>query len=679
MFFDQIIHGTQYYRAPTPLPEEWEGDISQHAEFGLDAMQIRINWRWNERREREYDFSDLDRLLELAKKYNRKVIMKFLLECAPQYVFEKYEGTRIGPKGEQIRPGSHGAFYGGWMPCFTNPGVQAAARRFVETVTERYWEHPNIVLWNTWNEIRNRPVEECFCPHCRAAFGRYLKGKFGTIENLNSFYHTAEESFETINLPSMPHGYWDIFEYKKFKGSAELYNYVRFVYDGIRKYDRERPIMCHVGITSAFQTGLGDVCDDHTVSKAVDFWGTSMPSENLREHKGRINFFLLEDFLRSVSEFFFNHEIYPGLGMFREYDAPEDLNFKQMAALASGSRGIVYWQYRAERLGMENDCAGLMRMDGSPRPVAYEVQRFGELLHRDREFLVNARAEKAQMAIVHDFNSQLMAEIEDSCGDLYAFIPWGTQMCYHKALTGAYRMARKAGYSVDFTSVTKPEAWEQYKLLYFPYYTMLDPELVPVMERFLEKGGVIIADEGFGMRTGNTWMQPYDLACKPILTARLRERRWVEKTELTCRGRTVPVGPYRTDYRVEGGETVLTFPDGSPAVQMAAYGKGRIYLCGFDLGASFWEWEDPVWMDCLKELAEELGIEPYAYGNQDPEIYEKRLTGEGYQVVFLFNNAAEPRQVKLAETVLRCSREDALDGNVLTLAPHRAEYVIVEK
>jgi beta-galactosidase GanA len=114
MFFDEIIHGTQYYRSPTPLPEEWEGDISNMGNFNLDVFQIRINWRQNERKEGEYEFSDVDRLLELAKKYNKKVIMKFLLECAPQYVYEKYEGTRVGPKGELIRPGTHGAFYGGF-------------------------------------------------------------------------------------------------------------------------------------------------------------------------------------------------------------------------------------------------------------------------------------------------------------------------------------------------------------------------------------------------------------------------------------------------------------------------------------------------------------------------------------------------------------------------------------
>ena len=71
MFFDEIIHGTQYYRSPTPLPEEWEGDIATLGDFNLDTFQIRINWRWNGRREGEYDFSDVDRLMELSEKYDK--------------------------------------------------------------------------------------------------------------------------------------------------------------------------------------------------------------------------------------------------------------------------------------------------------------------------------------------------------------------------------------------------------------------------------------------------------------------------------------------------------------------------------------------------------------------------------------------------------------------------------
>lgn len=119
----------------------------KHKKLNLDVVQIRINWRNNERKEGVYTFDDMDELMALTKKQGLKVIIKFLLECAPQYFFEKYSGTRIGPKGEMIRGGSHGALYtGGWIPCFTNPEAKKAAIRFVEKATERYKDYDNIIL-----------------------------------------------------------------------------------------------------------------------------------------------------------------------------------------------------------------------------------------------------------------------------------------------------------------------------------------------------------------------------------------------------------------------------------------------------------------------------------------------------------------------------------------------------
>ena len=86
---NNFVYGTQYYRAPTPLPEEWENDISRFDTLALDYFQIRSQWRWNEPTEGIYDFDDIDRLFELARKYNRKIIFKLMLECAPQYVFDQ--------------------------------------------------------------------------------------------------------------------------------------------------------------------------------------------------------------------------------------------------------------------------------------------------------------------------------------------------------------------------------------------------------------------------------------------------------------------------------------------------------------------------------------------------------------------------------------------------------------
>lgn len=679
MIFDKIVYGTQYYRSPTPLPEEWEGDISRMEEFQIGTFQIRINWRNNEIREDEYNFDDVDKLMELAEKYNKKVVIKFLLECAPNYVFHKYGGTRIGPKGEQIRGGYHGAFYGGWRPCFTNPYVQERAVKFVEKVAERYAGRKNLILWNAWNEIRNRPIEDCFCPHCQKAFGKYLEKKFQTVEKLNAFYGANEDSFETVALPAMAHGYWDMFEFKKFKGGEELYNWLRFVYDGIRKYDKTTPIMSHVGYTSAFQSSISDVCDDYTVSKAVDFWGTSVPCDSsMATHEKRLDYFMLHDFLRSVDENYFVHEIYPGLGMFKWYDTPFDLRFKLYGALASGAKGMVFWQYRAERLGHENDCAGLMRMDGSPRPVAYEAQKFGINLNKDMEYFAGAKAVNADMGIVFDFNSMLMSEIEDACGADYD-MNFSTWLSYYRnAHAGAYRMARNSDYAVDYVGVTQPEKFKNYKVLYFPYYTMLDKAIVPYLQEFLENGGTVIADEGFGMRAPNTWMQIGDIDCKPIMSARLLERRLVNGESLQFNGEKVNVRPYKSEYAVENAEVVARFADGAPAVQCVQVGKGKLYLFGFSLGCSYYIEQSKAYSAFLEEVLQSAGAKKYEYANCAEGVYEKRLQKDDKQIVFLFNNGETEKTFEMQGKILSAGGDGKAENGKLYVEANGMAYAVIK-
>ncbi len=681
MFFDKIIHGTQYYRTPTPLPEEWAGDIANFEKYNIDAFQIRMNWRWNERIEDEYDFSDVDRLLELAEKNGRKVIMKFLLECAPQYIYEKYDGTRIGVKGEKIRPGTHGAFYGGWMPCFTNPYVWERALKFVEKVSERYAGNENIILWNAWNEIRNRPVGECFCPHCRRAFGKYLENKFTTVENLNKHYGAAEESFETINLPSMPHGFWDTYEFKKFKSSHELHRYLKEIYAVIRKYDKKTPIMCHAGFCSAFQNNIGDAVDDFNVSRAVDFWGTSLPFDtNMDDAENRLSMMQLGDFMRSVDKNYFNHEIYPGLGMFNDYDTPFDMKFKLYTALSSGSKGIVYWQYRAERVGMEQDCAGIMRADGSPRPVAREVQKFGADLHKNMDYFVGAEVEEGKAAIVFDYDSMLIAEIEESCVGLFEFNVENCMEYYRKSHRGMYKLFRNLGYNVDYVGVTNPEQFEKYKVLYFPYYSMLDEKIVPYLEKFLANGGTVIADEGFGLRDLNTWMRVGDINLKPLVNARISERRFTQKREesLNLFGEKIRILPYKSEICAPDAEVVCKFENGLPALQLIKSGKGKIYLSGISLGYCYHETEALGIEKFITEVMNDCGIEKYKYADFKSGIYEKHLKAENRKIIFIFNNSDAEKTAEIEGEIIAFGADAIVKENKLTVKSGEIGYAVIK-
>ena len=667
----EMLYGTQYYRAPTPLAAEWAKDLAALGDYGLDTIQLRLNWRNNERAEDVYTFEDVDRLMDLAEQNGKKVIIKFLLECAPQYVFDRYGGTRIGPKGEEIRGISHGAFYsGGWLPCFTNPKVAARAAKFVRKVAERYAGRKSVLLWNAWNEPRNRPVEECFCSECRKAFGAYLKEKFGTIERLNDFYGVCEESFDRIALPASTAGFWDIYEFKLFKSGKCIRENLRFVYDAVREFDKERPIISHVGSTSGFQTYLGDICDDFEASRAVDGWGTSLPDQTRMDTRvNRLEYNRLHDWMRSIDRNFFIYEIYPGLGMFKyDYDTTWDMDYKLYNALACGAKGMFFWQYRAERVGNEQDCAGLARANGTPRPVLQSVKRFADVIGNFRKKILGFYPASAEVAIYFDYKSLLMGEIEEA-REISSSAFDGQQLLYYPySHWGLYRLLRSRDIPVDYLSVHNLADFSKYKVICFPNCTMIDPAVVPALERFVAEGGVVIADDGFGLRQENTWMNPYPIACGRIMKAQLDERRLGDR-ELVCDGVKLPCSGYHSEFCVENARTVLSFADGASAVREVRFGNGRTYLLGFSLGYSVVKGEQYPWSAVLDKMIGEIDLAKTRYGRLAEDFEEYRLYGNDEQYVFLINSSKTVRCLTIEESVLETYAAGTLEGRTAVVPP----------
>ena len=674
----KMLYGTQYYRFPTPLKNEWEEDIANMGNYSLDTFQIRINWRANEIKEGVYNFDDVDELVRLAKKHNKKIIIKFLLECAPQYIFDKYEGTRVGPRGEKIRGGYHGAFYGGWQPCFSNPKIQERAIKFIQEVVKRYKDEDNLLFYNAWNEIRNRPIEDCFCPYCKKDYQSYLKKKFITIEHLNKFYGAAEESFETIDLPSTPHGYWDIYEFKKFRGEYVNYQKVRMVYDAIKEIDKKHQVMCHVGFTSGFQTDICDCVNDFYVSKAVDFWGTSIPFEHHMEtFDQRMDIQLLIDFIRSVNKEFVVHELYPSLGRYILYDTPYELKYKIFKILSRGSKGICYWQYRSERVGHESDCSGIMYMNGKPRKVATSVKEGGDFVNKYGSFLFDAETKKNQMAILFDFDSLLLSEIEDAAsGPDYIFASYYPLQYYTKAHQGLYRLLNACNYEVDYLSTTKLNDLSNYKVVFVPSLSMLNKEKSEALEKYVSNGGTLILEDGFGLRTENTWCQPYNIDTK-MMDAWL-EFRIKEKKTLEFDGINDEFGPYTSVMRIKGAKTLGKFSDGEPAIQELSYGKGRIIVLGFSLGYTYSISHKDSSKEMLNKLIEKENISKKLYSNMDLGIEENRLTNKDEDMIFLFNTSDHPQQIEIKEEILEVCSENKLIGSTIELEPKSISVIKVK-
>ena len=182
IFTDFFPYGAQYHRAPTPLPSEWDGDMEEIKKQGYTHIQFRPQWRWHERIRGEFVWDDLDSLFGLAEKHSLRVILKPMLETAPDWVFSELDGKRIGFHGTPLEPIANGAFYvGGWWPCFDNPDVINAACDFIKALVTRYKNHPALWIYNAWNEPRSRPLGQCTCHHSLNSYRNWLKKRFKTI------------------------------------------------------------------------------------------------------------------------------------------------------------------------------------------------------------------------------------------------------------------------------------------------------------------------------------------------------------------------------------------------------------------------------------------------------------------------------------------------------------------
>lgn len=82
-------------------------------------------------------------------------------------------------------------------------------------MTGMFKDEPNLLVWNAWNEPRNRPFGECRCRHSVKKYQSWLKGRYGTVENPDAACGKCWEIFEEITPPGLIEDYCEMFLWKK--------------------------------------------------------------------------------------------------------------------------------------------------------------------------------------------------------------------------------------------------------------------------------------------------------------------------------------------------------------------------------------------------------------------------------------------------------------------------------
>lgn len=151
-----FIFGAQYYRAPTPAPENWESDLKRMKELGLDSVKFWVQWRWSHRGEDTFYFEDTDRLMDLAYKYGLKVTINVIFDVVPQWIVKKYPESKIVlANGHVAEPCAVSSRQIGGFPgiCYNHPEARRERMKFLKKTAEHYKNHPAIngFCYNNFN------------------------------------------------------------------------------------------------------------------------------------------------------------------------------------------------------------------------------------------------------------------------------------------------------------------------------------------------------------------------------------------------------------------------------------------------------------------------------------------------------------------------------------------------
>jgi beta-galactosidase GanA len=664
-------YGLQYYRQPTPLPAEWEADLSDIVCAGYTHIQLRPQWRWHERVRGAFDWDDIDKLFELASKYSLKVILKPMLETAPDWVYTELNGTRIGFHGIPVSPIAHGAFYvGGWLPCFDNPMVMDAACNFVENLVERYKSQNSLWLYNAWNEPRSRPLGQCMCRHSVESYQKWLSKRYGCIKALNHEFGKAWTSFSSISPPHSGCDYAEMYLWRQWAAES-VAGHVGRVADTIRMADDGRRIMAHVGACSVIQDAACDSSDDLLTAHNVDFYGTSLPV-NLHPH-GPIEWAgpeFIADWLRRVDGNWWCHEFYPNHGNWCPPPEPNKLRQMIWMAISGGARGFTYWQYRSERLGNETNGYGLREIDGTSNERSMVADEIADIL-RDKSIAFSQACRlNSPIALLYSRESDILSRIElmQNLNAMQEDI--NTSYPYKTALRNAHALYLQSGFTTDFA--VPGDDISCYKVLHIAGAEMLQPEYLEWLHNFVSGGGVLVIEYPFACRDKNTWVSPqrpsggyaHLLGCR-------------EASRTTIDTESLQVSFYNsTDVKSKGWKVVLQpvdckviarWTDGSAAAVHRRLGQGHVYTLGCGISLSHdGTWNYPGADALTKILADSAGLSPLA---QKGVWHRRLIKPDGEEVLFVYNLNDFPAYCNLDCNIQDtwASHKAQLKDNLITL------------
>ncbi|MFF2820820.1 beta-galactosidase [Kitasatospora cineracea] len=655
----RILYGGDYN--PEQWPEEtWQEDVRLMRQAGVTSVTVGVfSWARLEPAPGAYDFGWLDRLLDLLHAHGIGVVLATPTASPPPWLGHRHPETLPqAENGTTVWYGSRNQF------CASSPTYRRHAAAITEQLAARYGAHPALTMWHVNNEYGTH----CWCDETAAHFRRWLQGRHGTLEELNSAWGTA--------FWSQHYAEWDEIlpprQAQYIRNPAQLLDFARFTSDALLEcYTAEHAIVARhspaVPVTTNHmpfwrgQDGWAWAKEQDVV--ALDIYPD--PDAALGAQHGA----LVQDLARSLAGGpWMLMEQAAGAVNWRPVNRPKPAGLNRLwslQAVARGADAICFFQWRQSRQGAEKFHSAMLPHSGTGNRVYREAAALGADLDRLGPAVAGTPV-AAEVALLHDWDAWWASEQPGRPSELLDYQENVT--AWHRALWEANHTTDLAHPAADLT---------RYRLVVIPSLYLLTDAALDNLAAHVRTGGTLVTGYFTGVADHQDRIRPggVDARLREVLGLAAVHQWWPlnEGETLRCTGAEDFRGPlwaedfqgslWAEELETAGAEVVARYADGElaghPAVTRHAYGEGTAWYLSTRP-------EPDALRALLTRAARESGLRPAA--EHLPAGVEAVRRGE---LLFLLNHG--PQQ---ASCELPGHWEDLLTGKpgtgTLTLERHGA-------
>lgn len=564
---DRLLFGGDYN--PEQWPREvWAEDMALMRRAGVNTVTIGVfSWAAIEPREGQFEPGWLDDVVALLDENEIGFFLATPTASPPPWFTRAHpDALPVRADGTYVSHGSRDTY------AISAPAYRQAARRVARFLAERYGAHPRLRGWHVHNEYGT--VDHG--PHSAAAFRRWLRKRYVTLDALNDAWYTAfwsqrYDDWDEI-LPPRTTQY--------LANPAHAVDFKRFCSDEmlaacVEQRDEIRTAGSTAPVTTNFMQPAWDHLNQWDWSEQLDlasvdhYLDTTGPDgeahvaygADLTRAWGGGPWLLMEQSASGIRD-----------GARQAFKDPGRMLRNSLGYVARGSQGALFFQWRASAGGSETWHSAMVPHVGPESRTFEGVVELGSLLGRLQEIAEpphDGPVVEADVAILWDANGRWSLQTPHLPND---------DLDYTTEVRATHRALWRAGVAVDFVRPGADAA--RYRVLFVPTLVAMDSGTVEWLTRYVEAGGQLvvgrftgIADEHQRVVSGG-----YPGRLRDLLGIRVTEHHPLDpaETQELSDGSTVDQWTERMDP--PAADVLATYAQGSlaglPAVTRRRVGDG---------------------------------------------------------------------------------------------------------